>query len=175
MTWVCWKMAHRTVRCTRAIHSEEVTLGNSRAPSAKNHQTVWCASGATTTCANGRLWQQEQCGTVPCRSQSSGVRGAPDYPVWHRTVRCRKRTKPPTVDQLRTLTVGWHGSAPDIAQTVRWRTGLSGAPIANSLGQRLPRWLGAINTPNHHNLWHPSIPNISFNTRARDSTSRHIK
>jgi hypothetical protein len=30
---------------------------------------------------------------------------------------------------------------------VRWRTGLSDVPIASSLGQRLPRWLGAINTP----------------------------
>jgi hypothetical protein len=41
--------------------------------------------------------------------------------------------------------------------------------------QRLWKWLRAINTPNHliHN--HPSIPNISFNTRAKDSTPRHIK
>jgi hypothetical protein len=29
---------------------------------------------------------------------------------------------------------------------VRWRTGLSGAPIASSLHQRLWKWLGAINT-----------------------------
>jgi hypothetical protein len=49
---------------------------------------------------------EEQCSTVPRRSQSSGVRGAPDCPVWHRTVRCRKRTKPPMVDQLQTLTIG---------------------------------------------------------------------
>ena len=57
---------------------------------------------------------------------------------------------------------------------VRWRTGLSGAPIASSLGQQLPRWLGAINTPNHHNLWHPSFSEITFNTRASAFTPRHI-
>jgi hypothetical protein len=76
------------------------------------HRTVRWASGATTICTNGRLWQKEQCSTVPCRSQSSEVREALDYPVWHQTVRCRKRTKPPTVDQLQTLTVGWRGGAP---------------------------------------------------------------
>jgi hypothetical protein len=35
--------------------------------------------------------------------------------------------------------------------------------------------LGAINTPNHLIHIHPSILNISFNTRAKDSTPRHIK
>jgi hypothetical protein len=34
-------------------------------------------------------------------------------------------------------------------------------------------WLGAINTPNHHNTKHPIILNIAFNTRAIDSTPRH--
>src|SRR5688572_19225273 len=29
------------------------------------------------------------------------------------------------------------------------------------------KWLGAINTPNHHILWHPSFQKITFNTRAR--------
>ena len=36
------------------------------------------------------------------------------------------------------------GASPD---SVRWRTGLSGAPIDSSLPQRLNWWLGAINTP----------------------------
>jgi hypothetical protein len=58
---------------------------------------------------------------------------------------------------------------------VRWRTGLSGAPIARSRHQRIWKWLGAINTPNHLIHINSSIPNISFNTRAKDSTPRHIK
>jgi hypothetical protein len=80
------------------------------------HGTVRWASGATTICANDRLCTDEQYTTVPRRSQSNEVRGAPDCSVWHRTVRCRKRTKPPMVDQLRTLTVGWRGNAPDKEQ-----------------------------------------------------------
>jgi hypothetical protein len=89
------------------------------------------------------------------RSQSSESEG-------HQTVRCRKRTKPPTVD----LTLdpnGW---------VMWWRTGLSGAPIA-AASQRLPWWLRAINTPNHHNSKHPSFMKFTFNTRALAFTPRH--
>jgi hypothetical protein len=107
------------------------TLGKTEARSAIIHRTVWCASGAMAICANGWLWQQEQCSTVPHRSQSSEVRGAPDCKVWHRTVRCRKKTKPPTVDQLRTLTVGWPGSAPDKEQCLFG--GASDCPVSPSL------------------------------------------
>jgi hypothetical protein len=39
--------------------------------------------------------------------------------------------------------------------------------------QRLPWWLRAINTPNHHNSKHPSFLNITFNTRALAFTPRH--
>jgi hypothetical protein len=39
--------------------------------------------------------------------------------------------------------------------------------------QRLPKWLGAINTPNHHNFKHPSFLKITFNTRALAFTPRH--
>jgi hypothetical protein len=95
------------------------------------------------------------------------VRGAPDCPVCHQTVRCRKRTKAPMVTCSGTQTNSSCGDAPDSAQY------LSGAPIASSLGQRLPRWLGAINTPNHHNLWHPSFLKITFNTRALAFIPRH--
>jgi hypothetical protein len=35
--------------------------------------------------------------------------------------------------------------------------------------------LGAINTPNHLIHINPSIPNISFDTRAKDFTPRYIK
>jgi hypothetical protein len=51
--------------------------------------------------------------TIESKQQSQR---APDCPLWYRTVRCRKKTKSPTVDQLRTLTVGWRGGAPDSAQ-----------------------------------------------------------
>jgi hypothetical protein len=39
--------------------------------------------------------------------------------------------------------------------------------------QRLPWWLRAINTPNHHNSKHPRFLNITFNTRALAFTPKH--
>jgi hypothetical protein len=39
--------------------------------------------------------------------------------------------------------------------------------------QRLPWWLRAINTPNHHNSKHPRFVNITFITRALAFTPRH--
>jgi hypothetical protein len=38
---------------------------------------------------------------------------------------------------------------------------------------RLPWWLGAVNTPNHHNFKHPRFLKITFNTRALAFTPRH--
>jgi hypothetical protein len=69
-------------------------------------------------------------------------------PVQHRTVRCHKKSK-----LQRSNPNGWlmwlahrtvFGGAPD---SVRWRTGLSGAPINSILPQQLNWWLKAINTP----------------------------
>jgi hypothetical protein len=64
--------------------------------------------------------------SVAAEVRAAGQRGTrlsgvtPDCPVWHRTVRCHMRTKPPTVDQLQALTTGWRGGTPD---TIRWHTG----------------------------------------------------
>jgi hypothetical protein len=98
------------------------------------HRTIRWATGLSGVPAeqrlsarNDRLWQWTVQHSDRSRSQSSWSEG-------HRTVRCRMRTKPPTVDQLQALTGGWRGGS---SNTVRWRTGLSGAPIANSLLQRL--------------------------------------
>jgi hypothetical protein len=55
---------------------------------------------------------------------------APDYLV-------PPEVSAPTVDYVRTLTVGCRG----------WHTGLFGAPIDSSLPQRLFWWMRAINTP----------------------------
>jgi hypothetical protein len=83
-----------SVRCTRAVHSEPATPGNSRAPSSIIHRTVRCASGATTIYANDRLCKVNSV-TVEVRAGSqrgtelSGV--APDCPV-------PQKDKAPTVD-----------------------------------------------------------------------------
>jgi len=95
------------------------------------HRTVSGAPAEQRLSArNGRLCKVNS----GIQMSEQRVRGAPDCPVRHRTVRCHMRTKPPTVDQLQGLTRRWRGGAPD---TVRWRTGLSGAPFASRLHQRL--------------------------------------
>jgi hypothetical protein len=116
-------MCHRTVSgAPWPYRCQATTLGNSRARSAINYRIVRCATGLSGEPAgNGYPAPMLEC-KVPAavnsawQSQSSKVRGAPDCPVWHRTVWCRKRTKSPMVDQLRTLTIGWRGGAPDKEQ-----------------------------------------------------------
>jgi hypothetical protein len=103
-------VCHRTLSGAPGPYKCQLaTLGKTKARSDIIHRTVRCASGATAICANGRLWQQEQCNTVPRRSQSRKLEG-------HRTVRCRKRTKLQRSTQLRTLMVGWRGCVPDKEQ-----------------------------------------------------------
>jgi hypothetical protein len=52
---------------------------------------------------------------VDCNSAES-ANSARQKSEGHRTVRCRMRTKPSTVDCSQTLTVGWRGGAPDSLQ-----------------------------------------------------------
>jgi hypothetical protein len=118
-TWVCWKMAHRTIRCTRAVqlqtsHSREFQgmLHYNSPDCLVCHQTVRWTSRATAPYVPTALCA----GTVHVRSQSAEVRG-------HQTVRCSKMTKSPTVDQLPTLTIALMWCAPYSAQ---WLSG--GAP-----------------------------------------------
>jgi hypothetical protein len=126
---------------------EPATLGVFQARSAIIHWTVWCATGLSGESASNDYL----CATVDCNSADSAnsarqkseqkseahrtVNSA--CPVWHRTVWCRMRTKPPTVNFSKTLTVGWHGGAPD---TVRCAHRQHPSPTACW-------WLRAINTP----------------------------
>jgi hypothetical protein len=134
-------LAHRTVRCTRSRTLQTPQLQVSRRSSAIIHRTVRCTSGATAIYAQRSTLTDEQCITVTRQKSEQKVRVAPDCQVWHRTVWCRMRTKPPTVDQLQALMTGWRGGAPD---TVRWRT----SPTAFSNGYNL---VGGYN-------YHPNRP-----------------
>jgi hypothetical protein len=124
---VCCGLAHRTVRCTMFVrrwtsHSQ-VSLGALRYNSPDcpvRHRNARCASGATTTSRNGRLQKLKNRWTVRnSERQSQSAESVAHRTmnrrclVWHRTVRCHKKTTAPTVDCSRTLTVGWHGGAPD--------------------------------------------------------------
>jgi hypothetical protein len=118
-----YPVCHRTVRCTKRSNGYE---RNGRVHSALTElqfavEVKTGASGAPDS---------EQC--------LSGV--ALDCPV-HQDVRA------PTVETVRTLTVGWRG----------WRTGLSGAPIDSSPTPTVGLVVGAINTSNHHHSRHLSF------------------
>jgi hypothetical protein len=109
------------------------------------------------------------------------VKGAPDCPVWHRTVRCHMRTKPPMVDQLQDLTTRWRGGAPD---TVWWRTGhcLVAHRTVRCAHRQQPSatatiWMVAINTTptNHFKKGEPKqhSKSSSWHTQALPTTSIH--
>jgi hypothetical protein len=122
--------------------------------------------------ANGRLCKvnsDEQCRAKVRAQKSEGTRlssVAPDCPMQLEDKRLQRSTAPNP-----------NGCA-DVVHTgqctviVRWRTGLSGAPIASSLPQWLWKWLGAINTPNHLIHIHQSLLKSSFIARAKAQHSK---
>jgi hypothetical protein len=134
---VCPGLAHRTVRCTTGqcpVHQGESAqtpqLRVSQAQLRYNspdcpmcHRTVRCTSGATAICAQRSTLQSEQCNSDV---RAEGQRGTgpygvtPDCPVPHEDKASNGRPAP----------------SPNYKMTWR-RTGLSGAPIASSLLQRL--------------------------------------
>jgi hypothetical protein len=63
--------------------------------------------------------------------------------------------------QVRAPTVGTQrpGDVADAPDSVRWRTGLSGAPVDSSLHQTASLVVGVINTPNH-----PTFKSSKFST-----------
>jgi hypothetical protein len=145
---------------------QAATFGKAQAHSSIIHRTVRCASGQRLFNAQRSTLTDEKCSTLPRQKSEQQVRG-------HRTVWCRKRTKFQRSPELRTLTVGWHGGAPDSLQCLS-----GGAPNClvrplPAASQWLPWWLSAINTPDHHNSKHPRFLNITFNTRALAFTPRH--
>jgi hypothetical protein len=100
-------VCHRTVSgAPGPYRCQPATLGNSKARSVIIHRTVRCATRLSSDPAkNNYLHQQSTLTEGNSAAQyHAEVRAAKSE--GHQTVRCRKRTKPPTVDQLRTLTVG---------------------------------------------------------------------
>jgi hypothetical protein len=119
-----------SVRCTRALQLELFTFGKIQGHSTIIHWTVRCANGATATSrSNGRL-QRIKC--TPARAEDRAApEGAPDSlqdlsgaPPDSPEA---PQVKAPTVEPQRSAYVA---GAPD---SVRWRTGLFGAPCDSTL------------------------------------------
>jgi hypothetical protein len=109
---VCCGLTHRTMSGAPGPYRvQAATLRFSQARSAIIHRTVRCTTGLSGVPAE----QRQLAPTVDCkrswqRNSARRVRAAPD------TVRCRRETKLQRSTSLRTLTVGWRGSAPDSEQ-----------------------------------------------------------
>jgi hypothetical protein len=73
--------------------------------------------------------------------------------------------------QVRAPTVGTqqHGDVAGAPDSVRWRTGLSGAPYDSSLHQTASLMVGVINTPNHPTSKSSKFSNFQLLTRAKHS------
>jgi hypothetical protein len=158
-----------SVRCTRDSNSELLTLRNSEGRSAiihrtvrcstgqcpVAHRTVRCASGATTTSRQRSSAEGIKCATVRARFRAEPD-GAPD------TEQCMsgapldcpvaQKTEAPTIRIQRP------GDVAGVPDSVRWRTGLSGAPCDSRLHQTASLVVGAIYTPTTHHSLHPSFP-----------------
>jgi hypothetical protein len=140
--------------------------------SAKIHRTVRCDSGATATsqatvdcnALNARLRAQRnraRAGGTPDSLQD--LSGAPP------DCQAGPQDRAPTVGTQRPGDVA---GAPD---TVQWRTGLSGAPVDNSLHQRSSLVVGAINTPTTPTFKESKFSIFQLLTRALAFNSRHTK
>ena len=79
--------------------------------------------------------------------------------------------------QVRTPTVGTQrpGDVAGAPDSVRWRTGLSGAPCDSSLHQTASLVVGVINTPNHPTFKSSKFSTFQLLTRALAFNSRHTQ
>jgi hypothetical protein len=134
---VCCGLAHRTVRCTRSVQGwtshSRVSAGTLRYNSPDYpvcRRTVRCTSGATTNSRNGRPWRMYSARTVRARSQSRSHRRTGQCPMPQEDNDANGRLFPNPNGW-----VTWRCTGQPTVP-VRWRTGLSGAPIDSSL----PQW-----------------------------------
>jgi hypothetical protein len=175
---------HRTVRCTTgqcSVLQGRATL-SSPASGIRSaiihrtvsgaHRTVRCDSGATTTSR-----AMVDCNTlnVRLRVQRSKARagGTPDSLQGLSDAPPDSQAGP----QVRAPTVRTHrpGDVTGAPDSVRWRTGLSGAPCDSSLHQMASLVVGAINTPTTPTFKSSKFSTSQLLTRALAFNTRHAK
>jgi hypothetical protein len=124
-------VAHRTVSGPQTEHLTNWLLsGFSGSRSTIIHRTVQWAYEATVNYAQ---WSTVVNSSAQCRSQKLELQSqnAPDCPVCHRSVRCRKRTKDFNGQPLQTTMVCWRGrhrtvnsvmsGAPPVCPVCHWQ------------------------------------------------------
>jgi hypothetical protein len=167
-----------SVRCTRELEAELATFGKIQRALRYNspdcpvsHRTVRCASGATTTSRATVDCNRIQCAIVRARVRARAVgapanlqdlSGAPpDSPE-------APQVRAPTVEPQRLADVD---GAPD---SVRWRTGLSGAPCNSILPTAIFGGWG-YKYPNHSTFNGIQVSTLLHLTRAIAFNTRHTK
>jgi hypothetical protein len=143
------------------------------------HRTV---SGATSDCpvcqgSNGYFAPTVDCKRIQCATVHDRVRaapeGAPDSLQDLSGAPLDSPEAPPIrAPTVRTQRPGDVAGAPD---SVRWRTGLFGAPYDSSLHQTASLVVGAINTPNHPSFKSSKFSTFQHITRAIAFNTRHTK
>jgi hypothetical protein len=118
-----------SVQCTREFHSKLATFGNSGGRSAIIHRTVRC-----TKRSNESKRQRSSATATVNRNSADCVRR-----VRASVRRCTDSEQDLSGPTVRTQRTGDVAGAPD---SVRWRTGLSGASYDRSPHQRFFWWLG---------------------------------
>jgi hypothetical protein len=133
------------------------------------HRTVRCASGATTTSRPTVDCKRNQCATVRARVRVA-TDGAPDSLQDLSSVPPDSPEAPPVrAPTVRTQRPADVAGAPD---SVRWRTGLSGAPCDSSLPTATFGGWG-YKYPNHPAFNCIQVFHLQHLTRAIAFNSRH--
>jgi hypothetical protein len=168
---------YRTVRCTTGqcpVPQGRATLNSpaSGICSAIIHRTVRCDSGATATssatvvCSTLNARQRAQRSRARAGGTLDSLQGLSGAPP---DSQAGPQDRAPTVGTLRPGDVA---GAPD---SVRWCTGLSGAPCDKSLHQRSSLVVGDINTPTTPTFKSSKFSTFQLLTRALAFNSRHTK
>jgi hypothetical protein len=158
-----------SVRCTRELEAKLATFGKmgghpaiihptvrcSTGQCPVSHRTVRCASGATTT-----LRATVDCNRIKCATVRARVRARADGASDSLQDLSGAPPDSPEAPPVRAPTVRTQRLA-DVAgapESVRWCTGLSGAPCNSSLPTATFWWLGLYIPQPPHIQWHPSFP-----------------
>jgi hypothetical protein len=192
------------VRCTRELQAELLTFGNSQRRFAINHRTVRRTTGQCPVLQGRATLNSPASGirsaiihrTVRCDGGATATsRATVDCNALNARLRAQRGSARAggTPDSLQDLSgappdsqAGPQDRAPtvgtqrpgDVAGTpdsVRWRTGLSGAPVDCSLHQTASLVVGVINTPNHPTFKSSQFSTFQLLTRALAFNSRHTQ
>jgi hypothetical protein len=155
-----------TVRYACQVPSEPATLGKSQGSLRYNSPDCSVSQRSNGSLRANDSLQKQQCATVPRQKSERRSQRASDCSVQLEDKAPQRST---ALNPKGCINVAGTGQC---TMTVRWRTGLSGAPIASRNQPTTISGWEAINTPNHLIHSHPSLLKSSFIARAKAQHSK---